>query len=110
MKLKIYAIKDIKAKKFCAPYYAPNDELSKRMLHNTVNTEAEDNFLNKYTEDYQLFRLGEFEEETGEIKSDVEFLVNAIEYKKTEWKWDEKKVNVKELKEAKGEFENGEDN
>ena len=111
MKLKMYAIKDIKAGKFASPFYAPNDELAKRMLHNTVNTEEDNNFLNKYAEDYQMFRLGTYSEEDGTIESEVEFLCNASEFKKTKWKWaDEKKEPLieKAEKELKGEF-NGED-
>ena len=83
MKINIYAIKDQVTGQLANPFYMQNDEQAKREFKIAVQ---EDKKLNLIKEDLQLFKLGEFDDETGQIKSKVEFLMNATtsveEYRK----------------------------
>lgn len=75
-----YSLKDIKLGKFGIPFVAPNDDIAKRMLAETML--AGDTTISKYPEDFQLFKLGEYDEITGELENDFNFIANATEFKK----------------------------
>lgn len=82
MKINLYSVKDTKLGKFAQPFSAPNDDIAIRMLTSTVR--ASGNTINEFPEDYQLFKLGSYDEDTGKLASDVKFLVNAFELKTKE--------------------------
>lgn len=83
MKIKIYSIKDNKVGAFKTPFYSNNDMVAVRSLKNAVNDKsAGELFLN--AEDFSLYSLGEFDEITGEITGQVQFVANAIDLKKGE--------------------------
>lgn len=79
MKLNIYSLKDRKSG-YANPYLLQNDEIAIRDLKTAVNDEKA-NVINKFPEDFELTRIGEFDTETGEIVSKVEFIINARELK-----------------------------
>lgn len=81
MRLKIYAIKDTKVA-FMTPVYYQNDAVAMRDVKNAVN-DPKENIINKNIDDIQLWKLGEFDDQTGEIISQIEFVANAIELKET---------------------------
>lgn len=69
--LKIYAIKDELAGIFGAPFLAPNDAVAQRQ------------FQEQYKESYmkadlQLYALGEYDSDTGEISPKLKFIANYI--------------------------------
>lgn len=72
MKYGIYAIKDSLSGSFGAPFIDVNDDCAKR----TFGVKMRDSAI---CQDLQLFKLGEFSIESGEILSFVEFLANGIE-------------------------------
>lgn len=75
----LYSVKDTKLGKFGMPFTAPNDEIAKRNLIATIR--AGDNNIAEFPEDFQLFKIGSMNDDTGELTTDVKFLANAIEYK-----------------------------
>lgn len=79
MKVNIYSIKDTKLGKFAQPFNAPNDAIAKRMLNSTIK--AGGNNIADYPEDFQLFKLGQYDEETGELTTENKFIANATEFK-----------------------------
>lgn len=81
MRLDIMAIKDVKMGKMCQPFFTQNVEVAKRMVKSTISIDKENNNLYKYPEDFQLFKLGTFNEEEGTIESKVEFITNITELK-----------------------------
>lgn len=95
MKLYIYSIKDTIQGAFMNPFYLTNDNVAMRSFKNTIQSETMNN-IKMNAKDMQLFRLGEYEEETGVIKSEIEFLVNGSHYI-TE------AVKVEKIEETKGE-------
>lgn len=83
MKMNIYAIKDTKVGAFKSPYYSYNDQVAVRSLANAVNDQnAGELYLN--ADDFQLYCLGEYNDVTGEIFSNIKFVINAIDLKKGE--------------------------
>lgn len=79
MKNKIYCVKDVLVG-FKPPFVAPNDNFAIRMLSQLVN-DINSNDIKTNPKDYQLFCIGEFDDQTGEFVSDVRFLSNAIDLK-----------------------------
>ena len=82
MKTIIMAVKDTKLGKMCQPFFVQNEAIAGRMIQATVREEG--NQLHDFPEDFQVFKLGTFDEETGEITSKVEFVKNVTEYIKKE--------------------------
>lgn len=80
MKLNIYSIKDTVVGNFGNPFNMNNDEEAKRTFKNAVNSNNGSNIALNYT-DMQLFKLGTFDTQTGEITSQVEMLINGTEVK-----------------------------
>lgn len=63
----IFTVRDSKAEAYLPPFYAAKQGLAVRMVANAVNDPDHTFFRNP--EDYTLFYLGTFDEETGYIKS-----------------------------------------
>ena len=85
MKLNVYSMKDTKVGKFCRSFDAPNDEFAKEMLKNAVQKrDPKENvdLLALYPEDFQLFKVATFDEDTGVYTSEIKFIANAAEYKR----------------------------
>ena len=82
MKLKIYSIKDNKIG-FMHPFYQSNDAVAVRALNNAVNAKEMNN-INQNVDDMELWKLGEFDDQTGQITSDIKFIVKAIDLKRGE--------------------------
>jgi hypothetical protein len=63
----VYSIFDKTAKQFGLPFFQITDETALRLFGNLVNDK--DSMLNKNPDDYTLFQVGEFDEQTGDILS-----------------------------------------
>lgn len=62
---KVYAILDTKAGFFGTPFFAVNDSVASRQfvtLGNDINS-----MVNKYPDDYQLYSLGEYDDNSGSV-------------------------------------------
>lgn len=81
MTLKIYAIKDTKVG-FMQPFYQTNNAVAIRSFTNAVNAEQTNN-INQNLDDMELWHLGEFNDDTGEIKSDIQYLCKANDVKRS---------------------------
>lgn len=79
--MKIYSIKDTKIGKMANPFYQYNDETAIRLIKAIVNSKNNNDELALFPEDKALYNIGEFNEDTGEITSKVEFIANCIEFK-----------------------------
>ncbi|AXL15506.1 nonstructural protein [Microviridae sp.] len=60
-----YAVYDIKAQYYLAPFTSVNDHTAKRAFIGACSDP--DTKLYKFPTDYELFHVGEFLEETGEL-------------------------------------------
>lgn len=79
MKLNIYTVKDVVVGEMGNPFYLNNDEMAKRSFKQAINNDQSQLAIN-YT-DMQLYKLGELDTVTGEIISNVEFIMNGTEAK-----------------------------
>jgi hypothetical protein len=81
MKLNVYSIFDTAAKAYTTPFFMHNDGLAIRAFQDNVNAEQENN-ISKHPDQFTLFKIGEFDDATGEIKTDVvKSLGTGLEYK-----------------------------
>lgn len=81
MLLKIYAIKDTVVGEFMNSFELRNDEEAKRSFQMDL-THADPTKIP--IQDYELYRLGERNTITGELKAELKFLMNAAEIKRGE--------------------------
>lgn len=82
MTQKLYAIKD-KAIGFVHVFTTSNDYSALRMFNDTVNNPNPTN-ISEHPEDFSLFSLGTFDDETGNITPEVKFVEEAVVLKKTQ--------------------------
>lgn len=74
--IKIYAIKDNVAGTMGMPFYEKNRAIAIRSTTASANNSEG---IKQIAKDLTLYELGEFNEETGEIFSNVEFVINVID-------------------------------
>ena len=77
--MELFVIKDVKSK-FQTPFVGMNKAVVQRNIMNVLKKKDENDTLTVNPEDYQLFKIGEFDENTGKIVStDQEFVCNVID-------------------------------
>lgn len=80
MKAQIFAIYDSKAESYLQPLFSTNNQTALRQF--TQACQDEESNFNRHAADYTLFAIGEFDDQTGNIKG-YEAKTNlgcAIEY------------------------------
>lgn len=91
MKKNLYSIYDRKSNNFEKHFWMDiNDECAIRTITNITNSLVPSE-LSENPEDYQLYKLGEIDLETGKITPMNEFLKNVVELKRPE---DKKKDEI----------------
>lgn len=83
MKVNLYSIKDIKVA-HRAPMVMHNDEEAKRACQFAVNSGDKASELFLCPQDFELWRVGEYDDITGEIIPCHEFICNLSDLKKSE--------------------------
>lgn len=63
MVLNVYSVYDLKAKAFLSPFFLPQDAMAVRALIDAVSDPTHQ--FAKHPEDYQLFKLGSFDDALG---------------------------------------------
>lgn len=83
MKLKMYAVYDSKVETYAQPFFLPTNGAAIRSWIGAVNDET--TMFAKHPEDYTLFELGEYDDETGKTENlhTPKSLGTALEYKKS---------------------------
>lgn len=69
MRYKVLAIRDRAIDSYGQPFYSSSVGGAVRSFSDEINRSAENNQLNKHPEDFDLFLLGEFDDQTGEFDS-----------------------------------------
>ena len=78
MHLFVVCVKDRAAEVFNRPFFVPHRNVAIRDFTDEVNRAAVDNQLNKHPDDFDLYLLGEFNDNTGEFSiSSPQVLVRA---------------------------------
>lgn len=65
MKMYLYAVYDMKARVFCIPFSAPNEQVALRSFEYSAN--HSDNDIGRYPSDFGLYEVGVFEDDTGQL-------------------------------------------
>lgn len=65
MMLHLYAVRDIKAQAFGRPFTIANNAMAFRAFVAAQQDSSSE--MSKYPEDFQLYQLGSFDDQTGEI-------------------------------------------
>lgn len=63
--MKFYSVLDVKVESYSAPFAAANDAQAFRSFEQAIQDPQ--TTLSKYPEDFTLWRIGEFAEETGRL-------------------------------------------
>ncbi len=93
MKVQVYAIFDQCAGIYEKPFFSTTDDLVRREFQDVVNTE--DHPIAKHPEHYTLYRLGNFDNQTGKILNEEnECLCTALEIKSQNQLEPEKKAGT----------------
>ena len=83
MELKIYAIRDVRTEAFLKPMFLQNAAVLERALLDAKNDE--NSTLSIHPQDYQVFKLGTYNDNTGEITAEAPtFMFNVIEVQEKE--------------------------
>lgn len=67
--LGVFCIYDIKAESYLPPFTAMNDAMALRMVATAANDES--STFHQHAEDYSLWRIGSFDQNSGMIEPDV---------------------------------------
>lgn len=67
MRYKILAVRDRALDAYGQPFFASSTGGAIRSFADEINRKAEGNQLNKHPEDFDLYYLGEFDDNTGEF-------------------------------------------
>lgn len=70
----LYAIRDLKADAFAAPFSMPNEMVATRAVIDALNDP--DTLLARHPEDYQFWYLGDYTESSGLIMSNPRLIGN----------------------------------
>lgn len=73
----LYALKDTLTT-FQNPFISANDNSARRDLSLALNATSKEEFNLKY-KDYQLFYLGDYDDDTGHIINNVRFVCNCMD-------------------------------
>lgn len=72
MKLKVFSVFDSKAAYFGQPFFDQSENSAIRNFADAVNDSSNpNNMWNKHPEDFSLFNIGEFDNETGQIEKQL---------------------------------------
>lgn len=78
VQLKIFSIRDSKAEYFAPPFFQQNHALAERMFRTATNDPQSQ--VNKYPQDFDLYYLGTYDDQTGKIQvlDSPEHVIKAI--------------------------------
>ena len=82
MKMPIVAVKDLSIPAFMQPTTVRATGQAVRGFQDEVNRAAQDNNLYNHPEDFELWHLGNFDEDSGEFESNPQLLLRGVDAKK----------------------------
>lgn len=81
--MRVYSIFDRKAQSYEMPTLMlfRNDELAKRAIGSALNAGQLGGLFGAYPEDFELYLLGEFDQNTGDFKQDKSYVCALVDLK-----------------------------
>lgn len=81
MIIKVYSIFDKKAETYGPPFFMLKEQMAVRAFSDISNDMS--TMLSKHPEDYELYEIGEYNDNTADIKQNSKrFIVNALSVKR----------------------------
>lgn len=71
MKLKIVCVRDRAADVFGTPFFMASHGQAIRSFADEINSQRENNTLNKHPQDFDLYALGEYDDQDGSFHTDT---------------------------------------
>jgi len=86
MEFQLISVRDQKGEAFAPPKAHKTIGEAERFLQHLVNTKSDGNFLNLYPEDFDMYHLGSFDDQTGKMNlfDSPRHLTKVINFKKTQ--------------------------
>lgn len=75
----LYSVRDLKSGSFGAPFAAPTDGSACRMIVSSM--EDPKSMLSKFASDFELYRVGYFNEDNGAIEASMSFVCQILSLK-----------------------------
>lgn len=70
MRYKVFSIRDRAANVYAQPFFAPTTAVAVRMFTDEVNRSDQNNNLFRHPEDFDLYEIGSFDDNDGELISE----------------------------------------
>jgi len=81
------SVRDAKTEAFGRPFFVQSDGQAIRSFDDEVNRSAEDNIMHHHPEDFQLFKIGTFDDSTGRVDTTIpKMLIAASDVKQIKLK------------------------
>lgn len=81
MKYHMFSVYDEKARAYLPPFILPEIGMATRTFGDCIN--SEDHQFGKHPSDYTLFKIADFDDETGEPTPDKSSIGNGVEFIET---------------------------
>lgn len=75
LNVNVYSVKDIKANIWGSPFFQRNDVTAIRALRNEVNADNSASLIATNPEDFEIYRVGVFDENTGALTGETPALL-----------------------------------
>lgn len=75
MEMIVVSVKDSAANAFMRPFFVPSTAVAIRSFTDEINRKSEDNPMYAHSEDYELYDLGEFNEDDGSFDTHMPILL-----------------------------------
>lgn len=78
MKIELYAVKDVLVG-MSQPFCAQNEAVARRMFIGSAQAQTP-NLVNTFPENKELWKIGDYDDQTGALTSDIKFIDRAAPY------------------------------
>lgn len=78
--MKIFAIKDLKIGSFTKPFVDTHEQNAIRGFEQVINDKQ--SMYAKYPEDFELWKIGSFNDESGKVEGNIQCLTNGMALQK----------------------------
>lgn len=78
MKIELYAVKDVLVG-LSQPFCAQNEAVARRMFIGSAQAQTP-NVVNTFPENKELWKIGDYDDQTGAVTSDLKFIDRAAPY------------------------------
>lgn len=78
--MELYAIKDLKSNTYGRPSLEVNENVALRSCSTLVN-DSNPTLVNQFPNDFELYKVADYDEKTGAVKPDLKFIKSLADLK-----------------------------